>query len=376
MKAVIAAAGTGGHINPGIAIAKKIMKEDSSSKILFIGTKKGLENDLVPRAGFDLKGIECYGIKRSFRLENIKRFFITLHSIKDSEKILKKFKPDIVIGTGGYICMSVCTAAKKLKIPYIIHESNALPGVSTKLLSKKADKILLGFKDAKKRLPKKAKTVITGNPTKIEKLNLSKSEKEKIIIEMNLKINMPIILVFGGSQGAKSINEAITDIIINRQNENYQIVLAAGKCQYENVLKKLEENNIDIGNIKNAVVFPFIYDMEKIINISDLLICRSGAMTITEIEKIGKPAIFIPFPFAAENHQEYNAKILEDIESARIIKDKDLNNETLNNMIQELIADKEKLSNMGKRANLISETNAEENIFNEIISTIMNNKNA
>ena len=154
MKVVIAAAGTGGHINPGIAIANKIMQEEPDSKIIFIGTNRGLENDLVPRAGYELKHIDSYGISRELSIKNIKRLYKTYKSIGEAKKILKDFKPDIVIGTGGYICISVGEAAKRLKIPVILHESNAFPGVAVKLLSRYADKILLGFEEAKNRLPK------------------------------------------------------------------------------------------------------------------------------------------------------------------------------------------------------------------------------
>ena len=180
MKVVIAAAGTGGHINPGIAIANKIMTEQPNSKIIFIGTNRGLETKLVPRAGYELKTVESYGISRSLTLQNIKRLVKTIGSIGEAKKILEEFKPDLVIGTGGYICISVCSAAKKIKIPYIIHESNVLPGVATKMLAKNAKKILVGFEEAKDRLPKAKKIVVTGTPTKVKKLNLTEDEiKEK-----------------------------------------------------------------------------------------------------------------------------------------------------------------------------------------------------
>ena len=311
MKVVIAAAGTGGHINPGIAIANKIMKEEPNSKIIFIGTSRGLETNLVPRAGYELKTIDAYGISREISIKNVKRLAKTIHSITEAKSILKEFKPDLVIGTGGYICISVCMAAKKLKIPYIIHESNVLPGVATKMLSKKAEKILVGFKEAKDRLPKAKEIVCTGTPTKVKKMDFSQAEINNKKQELGFSKEKPLVLVFGGSQGAQSINKSMTDIIKNKLNENYQIIWAAGPEQYEKVKEDLQKENMDIDKINGIKIMPYIYNMEEIMNIADLIVSRSGAMTVTEIENVGKPAIFIPFPFAAENHQEYNARVLE-----------------------------------------------------------------
>ena len=167
MKVIVAAAGTGGHINPAIAIANKIKEKEPDSEIVFIGTPRGLENDLVPRAGYELKTIDVYGIKRKLDLDNIKRLYKTIKSIKDVEKIIKDFKPDVMIGTGGYICVSVGLAAHKKNIPIVLHESNAFPGVAVKLLAKESVRVLLGFEEAKERIDKKAKIVVTGTPTKI-----------------------------------------------------------------------------------------------------------------------------------------------------------------------------------------------------------------
>lgn len=367
MKVVIAAAGTGGHINPGIAMANKIMQEEPDSKIIFIGTNRGLENDLVPRAGYELKHIDSYGISRELSIKNIKRLYKTYKSIGEAKKILKDFKPDIVIGTGGYICISVGEAAKRLKIPVILHESNAFPGVAVKLLSKYAEKILLGFEEAKNRLPKANKLVVTGTPTKIKKINYSDQEKKEKLDSIQLKDKkLPIVLVFGGSQGAQSINNAILGIVEQKLNTNYQIIWAAGKGNYEQVKNELATKNIDIDSIENAKILSYIYNMQEMMNIADLVVCRSGAMTISEITILEKPAIFIPFPFAAENHQEYNARVLEKIGAAKIILDKDLNAQILNNQIGSIVANASILQSMGKNAGKIKIENVEDKIYSEI----------
>ena len=366
MKVIIAAAQTGGHINPGIAIANKIKKENKNARIMFIGTTRGLENDLVPRAGFDLKTIEAYGINRKISITNIKNMFKTLKGLGEAKKIVKEYKPDIVIGTGGFICGPVLMAAKKYKIPTVLHESNAFPGVAVKLLSKKVDTILLGFEDAKKRLPNAKKIVITGTPTKIKKVQISQLQKEKMIEELGLKKDLPIVLVFGGSQGAQSINSTLIDIIKGSENKNYQIIWASGPKQYDIIKEKLKENKIDINKIEKVKILPYIYNMEEMMNLVDVVISRSGAMTITEVAVTGKPAIFIPFPFATENHQEYNAKVLENVGAAKIILDKDLNKETLSNALNEILKDKNKLAQMSKNAEKVAISDVEDKIYNEI----------
>ncbi len=370
MRAVIAAAGTGGHINPGIAIANKIMEKEPDSKIIFIGTNRGLEKDLVPRAGYELKCINSYGISRKINLENIKKLCKTIKSISEAKKILKEFKPDVVIGTGGYICVSVGLAAKKLKIPIVLHESNAFPGVAVKLLSKYAKKILLGFKEAKARLPKAKKVIVTGNPSKIKRTYISLEEKKNKIKEMGLNPELPTILTFGGSQGAKTINQALLGIIENNLNDNYQIIWSAGAQNYEKIKQQLASKQINIDNIRNTKILPYIYNMQEIMQISDLVVCRSGAMTITEIAILGKPAIFIPFPFATENHQEYNAQVLKNVGSAEIIQDKNLTYTSLNNEINNMIKDKEKLAQMGEKAMSVAKENVEEKIYQEIKMSI------
>ena len=213
MKAIIAAAGTGGHINPGIAIANEIKKQEPNSEVIFIGTNRGLENDLVPRAGYELKTINAYGFNRSISIENIKKIYQTFHSMKEAKKIIENFQPDVVIGTGGYICVPVGLAAKKEKVPLILHESNAFPGVAVKILSSKANKILVGFEDAKPRLPKAKEIVVTGTPTKVKKVEISEQKKQELLSKNGLKQNKPIVLFFGGSQGAKSINSSLMQII-------------------------------------------------------------------------------------------------------------------------------------------------------------------
>ncbi len=370
MKAIIAAAGTGGHINPGLAIANKLKQEQPNSQIMFIGTNRGLENDLVPRAGYELKTIDAYGFDRQISIDNIKRIYKTFKSIKQAREIIEKFKPDIVIGTGGYICVPVVLAAKSKKIPVVLHESNAFPGIAIKILSKKADVVLVGFEDAVKRLPKAKKIVVTGTPTKLKKLDLTEEARKKISKDLGFKDSEPKVLIFGGSQGAQSINDSMIEIICEKKNKEYQIIWAAGPSQYDNIKERLSNKGISINNIPKVKIVPYIYNMQEFMNYVDLVVSRSGAMTITEVALLNKPAIFIPFPFATENHQEYNARVLESVYAAKIILDKDLTGSTLDQNIYSIISEPKILEKMRQNATKIAVNNVEEKIYKEIIKVL------
>lgn len=370
MKVLIAAAGTGGHINPGLAIANKIKQENPEVQITFVGTTRGLENDLVPRAGYCLKTIEVYGISRKISLENIKKMVKTLKGFGQAKKLMKEIKPDIVIGTGGYICGPTCLTAVKQNIPTILHESNAFPGVTVKMLSSKVNKVLVGFEDAVKRLPKAKKVIVTGNPTKIKNLCYTEEDKKKKKKEQGLDEKLPLVLVFGGSQGARPINEAMLDIIENRKNKGYSILWAAGPKQYDGIKQELEDQKMPIDLLPDVKILPYIYQMEEILNVADLVICRSGAMTTTEIGVVGKPAIFIPLPFATENHQEYNANVLAKQGAAEIIHDTELKGEYFANKIEELIHNQALLKQMGQKAKSIAIKGVEDKIYEEIVGVL------
>lgn len=370
MKVIIAAAGTAGHINPGIAIANKIKKEEKDSKIIFIGTTRGLENDLVPRAGYELKTIDAYGLSKKISIENLKKMYKTLKGFGEAKKIIKEFKPDIVIGTGGYICGATITAAKKYKIPTLLHESNAFPGKAVKLLAKKTDTILVSFKDAIPRIKNAKKIVYTGTPIKIKKREYTINEKIKIIEEVKLSETKPIVLVFGGSQGAKKINEAIIEIIENKKNIKYQILWATGPKQYDIVKEILEKKGINIDKIDNVKIVPYIYNMEEIMNISDIIVARSGAMTITEIATLGKPSILIPLPNVSGDHQLYNAKVLANIDAANIILNNELSGEILDKAIKDIVLDKAKMNEMSENALKVATYEVEDKIYKEIISLV------
>lgn len=366
MRVIIAAAGTAGHINPGLAIANKIKKEQKDSEIIFIGTTRGLENDLVPRAGYELKTIDAYGLSKKISIENIKKMYKTLKGYGEAKEIIKEFKPDIVIGTGGYICGATISAAHSLKIPTLLHESNAFPGKAIKMLAKKTDTILVSFKDAIPRIKKAKNVVFTGTPIKITKKDYSKEEKTKIIEGIGLNEKEPIVLVFGGSQGAKRINDAVLEMVRKKQNSNYQVIWATGPKQYDIIKEEMETLHININNIPKMKVIPYIYNMEELMNVVDVIVARSGAMTITEISNLGKPSILVPLPNVSNDHQLYNAKVLENIGAAKIILNKDLKCEKLDLEIQNIVNYPQVINKMGKNAEKIASNDAIDRIYKEI----------
>lgn len=366
MRVIIAAAGTAGHINPGIAIANEIKKQEKDSKIIFIGTTRGLENDLVPRAGYELKTIDAYGLSKKISIDNFKKMYKTLKGFGEAKKIIKEFKPDVVIGTGGYICGATIMAAHKLGIPTLLHESNAFPGKAVKMLAKSTNTILVSFEDAISRIKNAKNIVYTGTPVKIKKQNYTIEQKKNKLDEIKLKIDKPSVLIFGGSQGAKKINDSILEIIQNGLNKNYQVIWATGPKQYDVIKEELDKIKKNINRIDGMKIMPYIYNMEEMMNVADLIVARAGAMTVTEIANLGKPSILIPLPNVSHNHQLYNAKVLEKIGAATIILNEDLTGQKLNSAIENIVLDKEKMLDMGRNALKVSVSNVEEKIYNEI----------
>lgn len=375
MKVIFACAGTGGHVNPAIAIARIILEHKKDTQILFIGTKNGLENKLVKNAGFDIKHISTGKLIRSFTLKNVKALLNTYKGIGDSKKIIADFKPDLIIGTGGYICGPVMLAAKKMKVPYMLHESNAFPGVSVKLLANNANLVMLGFDEAKQKLKRKDNLVYTGTPAKFNEELFEKLDRKVCKEELGLdNINKKIILITCGSQGAKKINETIVDILNLYLSDEYFLVLVTGENTYDEIKERLsnleKEKNIDLS--KYIKLEKFVFNMDKMYKAVDMCITRAGAMTITELSIARKPAILIPLPSAAENHQFYNAKVLEKVNGAKILEQKDLSAKLLNDTILEMIEDGN-IDKMSENMKNINKNNVEEKIY-ECINNVLKEK--
>ncbi len=372
MNVVIAAAGTGGHINPGLAIADKICTKIPGTKVTFIGTPRGLENELVPKAGYGLERIDAWGLKREISITNLVHMIRTYKSKVAVEAFMKDFKPDLVIGTGGYICGPVIKVATDLLIPTVLHESNVFPGKAVRVFASRVDEVMTGFEETIKRLPKSTKkAVYTGTPTNIKKLDLTYGEKEALLKKIGYRLDIPNVLIFGGSQGAQMINEAVVGILANGLNKDYNIVWATGQKQFDVVKETLEEKGMDINKLTNATIVPYIYNMEDHMNVADLVVCRSGAMTCTELTTLGKPAIFVPLPSTGANRQLDNARVIEVAGGAMVIRNNELTWNNLSIMINRIVHDKNKLELMSKgMLRMAPPDNVEDLIFKEIVKLL------
>ena len=320
-----------------------------------MGTDHGMETDLVPKAGYELRLIHAAGLKRGVSLKNIGVLLTLNKGVNECKKIIKEEKPELLIGTGGYVTAPLMIAGVKMKVPTMIHESNALPGKTTTWLSSKVDAVAVGFEAALEKLPKAKRAIYTGNPTKMNGLQKKEDAKSKLGIGSE-----PFILIFGGSQGAKKINETMVDLINTDSFNGCQIVYATGPKNYDDIMKQIKKVP------ENVKIERYIYNMEEMMAASDLLVCRSGALTTSEIGIVGVPAILIPFPYAAENHQYFNAKTLQDAGAGVILEEKDLTKELLLDTINNLIADKAKLDEMRKNAKATGNPQAIINIEKEI----------
>ncbi len=370
MNIIFVGGGTAGHINPALALAGYVKKNSPNSKILYVGAKGGMEEKLVSEAGFDFKSVTISGFSRKLSLESIKKNFKTLKNIIissfESRKIIKDFKPDICVGTGGYVCGPFLREAYNLKVPFIIHDSNSFPGITTKLLSKKASRVLIINEGVKKYLPKNINVSVTGTPVREKILYMNKSDaKEKLGLNDN-----PTILSFGGSLGARAINEVMAKVITEEEN-NFNFIHGFGKNGYE-FLDILEKNGIDTKNNPRYIIRQYINNMSECLAAADLVICRAGATTLSEIEACEKPSILIPSPNVAENHQYYNALSLVNAGAASMIEEKELTEKKLYNEIKRILNDENQL-NYPENLKKIAIKNSNEIIY-DIILKVINKK--
>ena len=363
MRAIITGGGTAGHINPALAIAAAIKKHESNSEILFIGTERGLEKRLVPKAGYSIEYIDVQGIARSLSLENIKTVKKAVKSYKKSRDIIKKFKPDIVIGTGGYVCGPVLLAANKLKIPTIVHEQNIPPGLVIRMLQKRVDITAVSFSETETLLKKAKRIELTGNPV-----------REGILKIKNTGSERPLVLVSGGSLGAQRINEALLELLTLKGQDYYDIYAATGERYYDEFMADAKKRGITF--TENKKVVPYIYDMDRALSQCTLAITRAGAITISELSAMGKPAIIIPSPNVVHDHQTSNARFMEKSGAAVMITEKDLSGELLSKRIEELLNDKARLAKMSECGKKIGITDASDKIYKlskELIKTYKTN---
>ena len=362
MHILFAGGGTAGHINPALAVAGYLKEKHPDARISYIGTAKKLESKLVPAKGYEFYTIDVAGFQRRISIENIGRnisavgkMFTSAH---DAKKLLKELKPDIVMGTGGYVSGPVVREAQKLGIKTVIHEQNAFPGVTTKMLAPKAHEVMLAMPEAEKFLKLNKKPIITGNPVRGELVKMSREEARA---RLGLD-ERPLLLSFGGSLGARKINEAVIGLI--RQNGGrYHHIHATGKVGNAAMREALKDVKVP----NEVEVREYIDDMDVCMAAADLVICRAGAITLSELQVCGKPSVLIPSPYVAENHQFHNAMTLKKAGSAEVVEESELSPESLCNAVDRLIENKTRLEKMAKQARESAIADANERIYQVIM---------
>ena len=337
MRVLMTGGGTGGHVYPALAIAELIKMNQPDAQIAFVGTEKGIENRLVPAAGYPLYHIQIQGIRRSLSLSNQKTAYLVMVSPSRAKKIIREFRPDLVIGTGGYVCWPLLKAAASMGIPCMVHESNALPGVAVRQLQRKVDVILTNFAETAELLKVKEKVVNVGNPLRARCGVIGREDARR-------QLGIPdsarfVILSFGGSLGAPALNEAAVALMKNAVEESGDMmhIHATGARRYAETRARFEACGLKEN--ERLVLKDYIDDMPLYMAAADLVICRAGAMTLTEVAMMRKPAILIPSPNVTDNHQYKNAKVLADADAAVLIEEKDLTEERLKDAVCRLASD-------------------------------------
>lgn len=352
MRVIISAGGTGGHIYPAISIINKIKEMDQSSEILYIGTTDRMERDIIPSLGIKYIGIKTNGISKN--IVKLTKFVTnTFTSYNKCKKIMKEFKPDIVIGVGGYVTTPVLLAAHSLKIKILIHEQNSIPGKANLILSKYADTICISMKSSEKYFNHK-NIIFTGNPRGEEILKGNKLDKTKLGLTKNKKL----VVITTGSLGSTIINNKIVQLLPKIKDKNYEILFITGKNNYE----ELKSKQIP----KNVILKPYIDNMNELLKVTDLIVSRAGATIISEITSLGLPSILIPSPYVANNHQEINAQDLEKNKAAYVIREKDFDEDRFISMMDELLNDDKKIEKIKTNCKKMGVTDSATRIYKQI----------
>ncbi len=356
MRVLVTGGGTGGHIYPAVAIAKGIKVQNPEAEILFVGTAKGMEADIVPKAGLPFRTVTVEGLARKVSFRALVTLLKTAKGCFEAYKIIREFQPTAVIGTGGYVCGPVVLIAGLLNIPTLIHEQNAYPGVTNKLLARFVKKVAVTFPESKKYFSPKADIIVTGLPVRPE---IQTADREKSIQSLGLNRDKFTVLVAGGSRGARSINKAAAGVIARLcSQDGIQVIHMTGQTGYDETVADFKTAGIDLVNCGNITVTPYLYNMDEALAAADLIVCRAGAASIAEIAVRGVPSILIPYPYSTENHQEHNARALAEKGAAIMILDKELTGESLWEAVRNLFANRARLASMAAAAKQLGKPGA------------------
>jgi len=364
LRIVITGGGTGGHIYPAIAIAKGLLSRYRQTKVLYLGTPRGMEAELVPREGIDFYPVASEGWNRKLSWQTPLLGIRLFQGIMQAWSVLGKFKPHVVVGTGGFVCGPVVLAASLRGFPIVLHEQNAWPGLTNRYLSGLAQAVCLTFPEASQYLSRKDHLHITGMPVREEICSVSRQESAK---KLNLNPGVFSVLVVGGSRGAKSINKAVVMLAKEIQGRSgIKLLHVTGQAGYKEVLAWMAEAGITLSEKGNITIVPYIYQMGNALASADLVVSRAGAAFISELLVCGRPSILVPYPHAAENHQEYNARVLEKGKAAVVILDKELDGNRLCFEVIRLMKRPELLREMGEQAVALAKPDALNSILDII----------
>ncbi|MDR3564944.1 MAG: undecaprenyldiphospho-muramoylpentapeptide beta-N-acetylglucosaminyltransferase [Negativicutes bacterium] len=357
MRIIISGGGTGGHIYPAVTIAKTIAGMVKPCEILFVGTKQGLESDIVPKEGFSFATIEARGFERRLSWDTVRTVYKTMTGLGQSLQIIRRFRPDIVIGTGGYVCGAVLLTAALMGIPTMIQEQNVIPGVTNRILARFVSRVAAGYPEAAKFFGKQVdKVFVSGNPIRPEVLEATREEGLKVL---DLDGGRLTVLIAGGSRGARTINQAMVDVHRHfAGRKDMQILHVTGQSEYNNIVGLIQQAGIEIEKTGNIIVKPYLYNMPQALAAADLAVFRAGAVGLAELTARGIPAILVPYPFAAENHQEFNARVLEEQGAAVVIRDAELTGAKLVAEIEKLLSSREDLVRMAEASKRLGRPDA------------------
>ena len=375
MKFVFTCGGTAGHINPALAVAGRLRELMPDSEFLFIGAEGKMEMELVPREGYEIRGLKITNISRGHNLDALKHNLETLKNVAvshhDAKVLIKNFGPDAVIGTGGYVCYPVLTAAHELHIPTLVHESNAMPGLTTKMLADKVDRIMVGFEESRRHYHHPDRVVVTGTPVRGEFAAFTKAEARA---KLGLAADKPLVVSVWGSLGSKHMNGIIGELIpLMRRDSQFNLIHSIGSLYYDSFMEKL---NADCPGYESlgVDVRRYIYDMPCVMAAADLILCRAGASTLSELSYMGKPVIIVPSPNVTDNHQEKNARVLERAGGAKVLLEGEFTAESLYEDVCALLKDEAQLESMAANMRSVAVDDAVEKISSIILELTANKK--
>lgn len=364
MKLIISGGGTGGHIYPAVAILEEIRRREPSSEILYIGTANSMEEKIAKNLGLKFESIRVKGLPRKLNKKSFLAFKELLIGLRQAGKLIDGFKPDLVIGTGGFVSGPILFRAATKGYKTMIHEQNSLPGLTNRILSRFVNIVAVTYESSKSYFKHPDRVRVTGNPIRAALDRITKSEDS--YKKYNLNNHKPVVFSFGGSNGSEDLNDAIAQMIINKSGDmNFQLLHATGENHYEEFCEKISGSNTD--GIKIA---PYIHDIASAYDVSDLIIASSGAITLAEISLLGLPSILIPKAYTTENHQEYNARLYMEIGASEMILEDELNSEVLYNKIEDILEDENTLAIMGENARKLGNPNATSDIADIAFSLI------